>query len=106
MDFAPRRLTDDQKVERCSELQNGSGTERQIGQTDLTSTNFAEIRVSDIQKALCNDLQLCTVGFYRNISAVPRLFHDVPFPSIWNEGIESVRPSRSTRLPAVIALDG
>jgi hypothetical protein len=37
---------------------------------------------------------------------VPRLFHDVPFPSIWNEGIKSVRPSRSTRLPAVIALDG
>ena len=35
-----------------------------------------------------------------------RLFHGVPFPSIWNEGIDSVLPSRSTRLPAVIALDG
>jgi hypothetical protein len=42
MDFAPRRLADDQKPSGARYLQNGSWTERQIGLTDPASTNFAQ----------------------------------------------------------------
>ncbi len=42
MDFAPRRLADDQESSGARQLENGSGTKRQIGQTDLTSANFAQ----------------------------------------------------------------
>jgi len=42
MGFAPRRLTDDQKSSGARQLQNGSGTERQIGLTDPACANFAQ----------------------------------------------------------------
>jgi hypothetical protein len=42
MDFASRRLTDDQWSSSARQLQNGSGTEPQIGLTDPASTNFAQ----------------------------------------------------------------
>jgi hypothetical protein len=41
MNFAPGRLADDQKPSSARHLQNGSGPERQIGLTDLASTDFA-----------------------------------------------------------------
>jgi hypothetical protein len=47
MNFAPGRLTDDQKPSGARLQQNGSGTERQIALTDPATANFAQfIRVS------------------------------------------------------------
>jgi len=42
MDFAPRRLTNDQKPGGSRQLHNGSRTERQIGLADPTRSNFAQ----------------------------------------------------------------
>jgi hypothetical protein len=76
MDFAPWRLTDDQNSSGARKLQNGSGTERQIGRTDLTRPNFAQYTCQRHSESSLQGSAIVRSWIFTGISL---LFHSFSF---------------------------